>query len=325
MEPLGREGGVGSGEGGDETPLPRDARSLGPARAARRAKADGDPDERVGGRIQKGPEQRLGCPHLSHRRAATIAAGAPRRHGVRGEREHLRQLRDPLRVFGKRERDGKPCLGAAVRGHDARQDPLASHEIERELRGEAPGGERCGRALGLGGRHRREPRQRLQERHGDARKLARGERLVDEGDALRSAARVERRRGGPVAPEEEARRRPVGQEDDVGRGSDLARPRFLEARELFGVRRLGGERLARTSQAFRREGHSPCRSSTAWVCEDARHEGIALSAALGELAPTVHRRVYRAAELLGHGFERRYAHSFSNRAWFAASQLPVRS
>ena len=40
-------------------------------------------------------------------------------------------------------------------------------------------------------------RQRLEERHGDARNLARGERLVDEGDARRSAAGVERRRGGP--------------------------------------------------------------------------------------------------------------------------------
>ena len=194
---------------------------------SQRAEAHRGPHERVGRRIQERPEQCLGRPHLRRTLLATLAT---HRDDMSGERERFRQLRDPLRILGKRERDAEARLGSAVRADDARDDPLAADEIERELCGDAPRGERRRRPVRLGSGHRCEPGQRLEERHGDAGELARRERLVHELPALGLADADERGCGGARAPQEEARRRAVGQEDDVRCLADLPRPRLGRAR-----------------------------------------------------------------------------------------------
>ncbi len=217
---IGREGGVRPGERGGEASLPGDVRVLPPARPGRRARSRSGADERVGRRVEEGPEERLGCPHLRllvRCLQAPPLAPAVHRHGVRGQGKHLRQRHHPLRVLGQGERDGEARLGAAVRRHDARDQALAAHQVECQLGGQAPAGHRRRRAVRLGGGHRREEGQRVEEWHRDARELARRVRFVHEAGLLRRAASGERRRDRARSPHEEARRRAVGKKHEMAR------------------------------------------------------------------------------------------------------------
>ena len=219
LKAIGREGGVRPGERGGEASLPGHGRILPSARPGRRARRSGA-DERVSRRVEEGPEQCLRGPHLHllvRRLRAPPLARAVHRHGVGGQGEHLRQRHHPLRVLGQGERDGEARRGAAVRRRDARDQALTAHQVECQLGGQAPAGHRRRRAVRLGGGHGREEGQRVEEWHGDARELARRERLIQEAGLLRRAASREGRRDRSRSPHEEARRRAVGKKHEMAR------------------------------------------------------------------------------------------------------------
>ena len=137
LESRGGEVCLGRRERGDEAPLPRHVGVRPPARAHRLGGRCGGTDERVGRRVEEGPKERRGRPHLGRPRATVPAAAAHAihvdfpRHGMGCKRKDLHQRRHAIRVLGQGERDGEPRLGAPVRGHQARDQALAPDQVER--------------------------------------------------------------------------------------------------------------------------------------------------------------------------------------------------
>ena len=128
-----------------------------------------------------------------------------------------------LGVLGEGERDAPARLGAGLRRGDDGRDALARDQVERELGGEAPGGDRGGDpsevVRGQGG----EDRHRGRERDGDApdalggRLLGddrRGRRFPDPGEILEDRARPV---AGVIGGPQEEPRAPAGawQNDEV--------------------------------------------------------------------------------------------------------------
>ncbi len=132
-------------------------------------------------------------------------------HSVRCRREAPGQAGEPLAVFGQRQRDSPARLQSRRTASHQRDDALPGHQVETQLRRQAPRRDRGRNAFQIARLHRRQrgdPLQQVDGKPAHAPGLRTvGQHLCGVGTAQRRQWRDDGFAVGPFTPEEQAGRR----------------------------------------------------------------------------------------------------------------------